>query len=149
MELLGFFLFLSVAAMLFALLEIQIEGKHGWAEDLPTWKRRNPLHDLIPWPRYLTGYHLYFWSFIFVLMHFAYFLSAPLNLKNEIAVLEAYSFLLLLEDFLWFVLNPRWGLKKFLTHDAPWHTHKIFYVPKVYWLAFPLIITLETLRRIV
>ncbi|MCU0605802.1 MAG: hypothetical protein MUC33_24470 [Desulfobacterales bacterium] len=33
--------FLTLAAWLFALLEIQIEGRHGWAQNLPTWRIEN------------------------------------------------------------------------------------------------------------
>jgi hypothetical protein len=36
-----FVLFLLASATAFALLEIQIEGRHGWAENLPTWRIDN------------------------------------------------------------------------------------------------------------
>jgi len=29
-----------IIAIFLAILEIQIEGKHGWAEKLPTWRPR-------------------------------------------------------------------------------------------------------------
>ena len=35
---LWFLLFVFVAALIFAKLEIEIEGPHGWAEKLPTWR---------------------------------------------------------------------------------------------------------------
>ena len=34
--------FLFVYALLFAAVEIEIEGEHGWAERLPTWYRVTP-----------------------------------------------------------------------------------------------------------
>jgi len=31
-------IYLFVVALVLAFLEVQIEGKHGWASKLPTWK---------------------------------------------------------------------------------------------------------------
>ncbi|GAI89546.1 unnamed protein product, partial [marine sediment metagenome] len=35
---LTYFLYIWILANIFALVEIQIEGKHGWAGKLPCWK---------------------------------------------------------------------------------------------------------------
>ena len=64
-----FLFFVVVAAFLFAKIEIEIEGRHGWAENLPTWRVEH--HFLLDWffgGRSLTGYHT--WTFIFVLFLF-------------------------------------------------------------------------------
>ena len=58
--------------LLFAAVEIEIEGPHGWAERLPTWFRVTPLYArayrLFMRGKPLTGYHLVMfilplWSF--------------------------------------------------------------------------------------
>ena len=36
-----FFLMVFASALSFALLEIQIEGRAGWASNLPTWRIEN------------------------------------------------------------------------------------------------------------
>jgi hypothetical protein len=62
-----FLVFVIVAAFLFAKIEIEIEGQHGWAENLPTWRIED--HFLLDWffgGRSLTGYHT--WTFVFVLV---------------------------------------------------------------------------------
>jgi len=35
----SFFIFVLIASLLVALAEIQIEGKSGWAKNLPTWRK--------------------------------------------------------------------------------------------------------------
>ncbi|BBQ00835.1 hypothetical protein BSFA1_59630 [Burkholderia sp. SFA1] len=39
----------------------------------------------------------------------------------------------LIEDFLWFVLNPAFGLARFNPSDVPWHKHWIAFAPTDYW----------------
>ena len=55
---------LTLAALSFALVEIQIEGQHGWASNLPTWKVENRWTHLFCGRRPLTGYHLYAQFFV-------------------------------------------------------------------------------------
>ena len=53
--------FLFVYALLFALVEIEIEGPYGWAERLPTWFRVTTpaarFYGLFMRGKPLTGYH--------------------------------------------------------------------------------------------
>ena len=54
-----FVLFILIAAFVFAKLEIEVEGPHGWAEKLPTWRIEH--HFLLDWlfgGRPLTSYHV-------------------------------------------------------------------------------------------
>ena len=44
-------------ALLFALVEIEIEGEHGWAAQLPTFHVGGPIPRLTGKP--LTGYHVF------------------------------------------------------------------------------------------
>lgn len=144
----GILIFILISSVLFALLEIQIEGKDGWAEKLPTWKIKNPLEKIIDMP-YFTGYHIYFWIFIFTLLHFPYFLGLSFNFLNEVKIIETFILILLFEDFLWFILNPNWGIKRFLKEKIPWNRDKIFYLPRIYWLSFVIVASMEVVKRFI
>lgn len=138
-------IFAVITSTVFALLEIQIEGKNGWAAKLPTWRLKNPFKRFINWP-YLTGYHLYLNLLFIFILQLPFFLGLSLNLKNEILILEIFMLIMLTEDFLWFVLNPKWGIKKFFNEEVPWHSKKILFLPRNYWIGFAVIIILELLR---
>ena len=73
---LPFLLFVVIAAALFAKIEIEIEGPHGWAEKLPTWRIEN--HFLLDWlfgGRSLTGYHVWAFAFVLFVFHLPFFLD--------------------------------------------------------------------------
>jgi len=38
------------------------------------------------------------------------------------------------EDFLWFVLNPAFGIKRFFSKQVPWHEKRIFFFPPEYYV---------------
>jgi hypothetical protein len=139
-------LFVIGLAVVFAKLEIQIEGAHGWAEKLPTWRIKNPLRKIFNWPE-ITGYHLYLNLFLVLLFHLTFFMGVKFNLSTELQVLETLGLLLMLEDFLWFVLNPSWGIKRFFTEEVPWHKHKVLGLPANYWSGLALLVLLEMVRR--
>jgi hypothetical protein len=42
------------------------------------------------------------------------------------------------EDFLWFVLNPAFGLRRFAKTHAGWHRHWWLGAPIEYWIFTPL-----------
>jgi hypothetical protein len=109
--------FLFGYALLFAAVEIEIEGPHGWAERLPTWFRVTPLYARVYGfamrSKPLTGYHLVMfflplWSF-----HIGFVGGVPWTWAAEATTLSAYGVWLVIWDFLWFVLNPRFGWKRF------------------------------------
>lgn len=118
-------LFLFGYALLFAAVEIEIEGPHGWAERLPTWFRVTPLYarfyGLFMRGKPLTGYHLVMfvlplWSF-----HLGFVGGVPWSAAGEATTLSAYVVWVLIWDLLWFVLNPRFGWKRFRRHQVWWH----------------------------
>ena len=87
-------LFLFGYALLFALVEIEIEGPHGWAERLPTWFRITTptarIYGLFMRGKPLTGYHavmfvLPLWSF-----HIGFFGGVPWSWAAEAGTLAAY-----------------------------------------------------------
>jgi hypothetical protein len=134
-----FVLFLSAAATAFALLEIQVEGAAGWAAGLPTWRRDNRWTRALLGGRTLTGYHLYCHIFVLTAVH----LPFGLGLANWTPSGEAraVAFLILfwiLEDFLWFVLNPRYGVRGFTKERAAWHATAWWWImPREYWIFLP------------
>jgi hypothetical protein len=136
MNIILFVLLLFVLAFFFAQLEIQIEGSAGWAKNLPTW--RKSLRD-IPILRHLffkdmelTGYHLYLNLFIFSVLHIVY-IWAPFDVATELELLSFFTFFFILEDFLWFLLNPHFGLKKFKKENIPWHQPWVLGLPGGYF----------------
>src|SRR3954471_15263898 len=100
-----------VAAFLFAKVEVHIEGPNGWAANLPTWKIQNKLTDLLYGGRPLTGYHLYMLLFVLTFVHVAFAVGLPWSLKAEALVWSFMILFWIVEDFLWFVINPHFGLK--------------------------------------
>lgn len=134
-----FFATLLVAALLFALIEIQIEGPHGWATSLPTWKIQNRWTRLVLGVKPLTGYHLYVLLFVLLAVHFPFALGLdPVTWAAEARVLSFYAFFWILEDFLWFVLNPAFGLARFRRENIWWHAPAWWgFMPRDYWIFTP------------
>lgn len=128
-----YFLLGITSAIVFALLEIQIEGPDGWARKLPTWRRRPWFMEILPGgKKELTGYHLYLWIFLFVYPRIV-FVFTPWSVSKELFLWSYIVFVMLLEDFLWFVLNPYFGMKKFRKEHIPWHADWRMGIPTVYY----------------
>lgn len=135
-----FFTFLLAAATLFALLEIQIEGAAGWAAELPAWRFQNRWTRRFLGSRPLTGYHVYFQLFLLLLLHLPYGLSLlrP-SLTAELRIISFGLLFWIVEDFLWFVLNPDYGLRAFRRDRIPWHAATWWwFMPRDYWIFAPL-----------
>jgi len=136
-------LFLFGYALLFALVEIEIEGPHGWAERLPTWfrvtTRAARVYGLFMRGKPLTGYHavmflLPLWSF-----HLGFFAGVSWSWAAEAATLAAYLAWAVTWDLLWFVLNPRFGWSRFRKGQVWWHGRTwIGRFPIDYWGALAL-----------
>lgn len=135
MEYIIFFVFVIITAFIWALLEVQIEGKNGWAGALPTWRFK--VYVKYIWEREITGYHVYLMTFIALLLHSA-FLYVSWSLKIELKIIAFFIILGVVEDFLWFVLNPAYGLKNFNRETVLWHTMWFLRIPTFYWAFLPL-----------
>ena len=118
-------IFLFGYALLFAAVEIEIEGEHGWAERLPTWFRVKPFYarayGVFMRGKPLTGYHLVMfvlplWSF-----HIGFIGGVPWTWASETTALAAYVLWVVVWDFLWFLLNPRYGWRRFRQSEVWWH----------------------------
>lgn len=138
-----FFGFLILAAWLFALLEIQIEGRHGWAQNLPTWRIDTKWTQAV-YKKPLTGYHLYAQGFVLLMAHSPFGLNLmPWRLPDELRILAFVVLFWILEDFLWFLCNQAYGFKRFSRQHIDWHRDSWWWVaPREYWLGVPLGITL-------
>jgi hypothetical protein len=133
-------LFLFGYALLFAAVEIEIEGPHGWAERLPTWFRVTPpyarLYRLFMRGKPLTGYHavmfvLPAWSF-----HLGFVSGVPWSWAAEATTLAAYMVWVVTWDLLWFLLNPRFGWRRFVRAEVWWHSGPwLARFPIDYWSA--------------
>ncbi len=142
------FIYIIWISLIFAFLEIQIEGARGWAENLPCWKYKNPFRKIIGWTT-IDGYHVYCWLLFGSLFHLPYFFGYPITIENEFNIILSFFLFGIFEDFLWFVFNPAWGIKKFFTKEIPWHPKKILFFPQNYWIQFTTLLLLLLARNFV
>ena len=139
-------IYLFVMAVVLAILEIQIEGEHGWAKKLPTW-RPHPDHPVariyakIMSGKELTGYHAAMFTFVFLIFHLPYVFGLTFTIDHWLKTLSLFFIFVALWDFLWFVLNPYYPLKNFAKNNP---NHKEFFLgmPTDYYysVAFSLIL---------
>ena len=122
-------------ALFFAQVEIQIEGASGWGGNLPTWRiEKHWLLDLLWGGRAMTGYHAWVFPFIAMFFHFPFFLTQQWNIKLEARTISCLIIFWIIEDFMWFLMNPAYGLHHFNQIDAHWHKHWIWGTPIDYWI---------------
>jgi len=118
-------LLLFAYALLFALVEIEIEGKDGWAVNLPTWFRRTPfyarVYAFLLSGKPLTGYHAVMFFIPFVSFHLGLAFGQPWSWGLEVRVLASYLVWNVAWDFLWFLLNPYFGWARFRKGEIWWH----------------------------
>ncbi|MFH1173145.1 MAG: hypothetical protein V1692_01285 [bacterium] len=131
-------IYLFIMAVVLAVLEIQIEGAQGWAGNLPAWKPRPTnwlakVYRKLMNGKELTGYHLMMFGFVFLVFHLPYVFGLALNLDNWLKTLSLFFIFLILWDFLWFVLNPHYPLKKFKKEHIIWHKRWFWLMPIDYY----------------
>jgi hypothetical protein len=121
-------------AFFFAQFEIQIEGGAGWAANLPTWRIESHwLLDIFWGGRAMTGYHAWVFPFIALVFHLPLFFMGHWSWRAEARVLGCVMMFWIVEDFLWFVTNPAFGLARFSPANIPWHKHWLWIAPTDYW----------------
>lgn len=122
--------YLFIMAIVLALLEIQIEGEHGWAKNLPTW-RPHPGHPLAKIyssfmsGKELTGYHALMFGFVILIFHLPYVFGLTFILEHWLQTLSLFFIFVALWDFLWFVFNPYHPLSSFAKNNP---NHKSFFL---------------------
>jgi hypothetical protein len=116
-------------------IEIEIEGGYGWAERLPTWfRKRGPVgrtYGLAMGRRPLTGYHVYAFTIPMLVLHFPFVAGVDWTLALELRTIATYFALAVVWDYLWFVLNPAYTVRRFERGKVWW-----FEVPWIW--RFPL-----------
>ena len=128
----GYIAFMILMAVIFALWEIQIEGKDGWAANLPTWRIEKGWLLKYTGRRPLTGYHLFLGLFLISFIHFPLFFTSW-SWQLELLIIGFGVGMGLIEDFLWFVLNPHYGIKNFRTGKIWWHKTWWGPMPSMYY----------------
>lgn len=117
--------FWFAVAFLLAALECEIEGPHGWASAMPTCRLRHPWLERVLRPifggRSVTLYHLCMFSLVALVCHAGFFQGVPFSWSRECGVLTTLFLLCPTWDFLWFILNPAYGLVNFRREKIPWH----------------------------
>ena len=126
-------LYFYLMGLFLALLEIEIEGPHGWAAKLPT-KRFHFRWWYQKFGKEITGYHLLLQGFLLLMFHLPLVLMRQFSWELEILILAQFLFFMTYWDFLWFVLNPNFRLKNFKLGGIPWHTKWLLGMPLDYWL---------------
>ena len=137
-KILHIFIFLTwvlLLAFFFAQVEIQIEGARGWATGLPTWRiEKHWLLDLFWGGRPMTGYHAWVFSFMLLGFLFPMFSCWRFSIRLAARCIGSLMLFWIIEDFLWFVLNPAFGLEKLTPRTVPWHHHWFLSLPVDYYL---------------
>lgn len=132
-DILVILLWVALLAFFFAEVEIQAEGPHGWAGGMPTWRiEKHWLLDLFWGGRPLTGYHAWVFSFMFLVFHLPLAVFRRFSLALEARCLGSLMLFWIIEDFLWFVLNPAFGLPRLAPQYVPWHVHWFCRLPADY-----------------
>ncbi|MCD4705862.1 hypothetical protein K8R61_02150, partial [bacterium] len=77
--------YIFIMALVLAILEVQIEGKNGWAASLPTWRpsekeRYVKFFKKIMGGKEMTGYHLSMFSFVALIFHIPFFFGLSWSL---------------------------------------------------------------------
>lgn len=131
-------------------IEIEIEGGYGWAERLPTWYRRRGrlgrAHGAVMGRRPLTGYHVFAFAIPFVVLHLPLVAGVEWTLAAELTTVATYFALAVVWDYLWFVLNPAYTVRRFgrgrvWWFEVPW----IWRFPLDYYVGIGLSIALAAL----
>ena len=124
----------ALTAFFFAKVEVQIEGPAGWASSLPTWRvEKHWLLDLFWGGRPMTGYHAWVFSFMFLVFHRGVFIDLTWSPRTEARIIASLMLFWITEDFLWFVLNPAFGIHNFSPDKVPWHKQWFLHMPLDYW----------------
>ena len=132
-------IYIFLLAMVLAILEIQVEGPDGWAQNLPTWRPKGKgfkkLYQKIMSNREPTGYHITMFTFVLLILHLPYVFGLDLTILNWVRTVSLFFIFVVLWDFLWFVLNPYHPLKRFSKEHIWWHKKWFAALPADYYMS--------------
>jgi hypothetical protein len=135
--------FTLMLAFMFAHVEVEIEGAHGWATSLPTWRvEHHWLLDLLWGGRPMTGYHAWVFPFIALFFHFPMVFRGFWSWRAQVRAIACIMLFWVAEDALWFIINPAFGMARFTPANVPWHRHWWGPAPVDYWVFAPLCVVL-------
>jgi hypothetical protein len=121
-------------AFIWANLEVQIEGPHGWAKNLPTWRiEKHFLLDIFMGGRALTGFHTWAFSFVAFAFHLPLVWLGRWTWPLECEVLGSLMLFWVVEDFLWFIINPHYGWRRYREQKITWHPRWFLGIPVDHW----------------
>jgi hypothetical protein len=138
--------FMVFLAFILALWEIQIEGKDGWAAKSPGWRIEKSWVMKLTGGRPLTGYHVFMTVFLIAIVHLPLFF-VPWTWHLECLLLGFYVGMVFVEDFLWFALNPYYGITRFRKGKIWWHKEWWGPVPALYWMLAAITVVLIYLGK--
>ena len=126
-----YYIYTLILAIITALWEIQVEGKWGWAKLLPTF-RINVFFRKLLGGKSLTGYHIYL-LFLFIAVFHGLFINELGLYKTEFKTFGLLNWFFVIEDALWFLLNPYYTWKRFRKQQIEWHRRWFLGLPYSYW----------------
>ena len=114
MSLVFAFFYVMFIFVAIAFWEAYVEGPHGWAKKQYGWTI-----DL--WIRKLTAYH--FWAWIIMIPLFLLLPLVIFGFNKSIFwfLVGSYFIGAVVEDFMWFVINPKFPLMNFNSKKVGWH----------------------------
>ena len=132
---------LFMFCLVLAALETQIEGAAGWAANLPTWRPAQTtwysrLYRKIVPGKDITGYHMLIGGLVLFFLHYPYFVSQNWSWSSELTTLALFFLVIVVWDFLWFVINPKYDFRQFWSEQVWWHKTWFLHFPLDYWLGF-------------
>lgn len=113
------FVWMIILAYFHACQETEIEGKAGWARHLPTFRISVFITKLL-FAKEITGYHIYMLLMFLTIFHLP-ILFIPFNLKLECQIIGLLCFYWTIEDFIFFLVNPHFGIQRFRKGCISWH----------------------------
>lgn len=117
-----------------ARVEIEIEGPHGWAVTLPTWRWGPEWFLSLTNGKAVTGYHVWLSLFLIGMFHLP-LVFAGFSRALWAKCLSSYLLTTCTWDLQWFAWNPAWGLPKFRSTPIPWFRRKLLGFPVDYYAA--------------
>ncbi len=107
------FIWVILAFISMSFLERSIEGPNAWGKKAYGWKYK------ISKRLSLTEYHFWFWILLILLFTLPLIINYSTRLLG--ILISAFSIGFIIEDFVYFIVNPYFGLKKFNKKDANWY----------------------------
>lgn len=128
-------LFTIITSTIYSLIEIEIEGEHGWCKNLPT-----PVVMRIG-TKNMTLYHIYMLLFIITMITFQTNLTYTID--SFVNTVSHIFMFIVLEDTMWFIFNPFYTIEKYTKDKIWWHSNQawIFGLPSdIYKVVFSILL---------